>query len=116
MSNLLDDRIHHDGEVALIAMPRRLALADVEPLQPELRAFIAQGHARVILDLRSTEFMDSSGIAMLVSALKATGELGGKLVLLGPNEQLLALLKLTRLDKVFPIEQERALALSKVRA
>lgn len=61
-----------------------------------------QGRLRVILDLGSVEFIDSSGLGALINVHK-TIDPRGRLVLVGVGAKTLALLKLTRLDRVFRI-------------
>ncbi len=57
----------------------------------------------VVLDLEAVDFIDSSGLSALVSALKAIRQQGGMLNLCKPQPQVLTALRLTLLDRVFPI-------------
>ena len=73
---------------------------------PDLRAFLIgriQGGAhQIVLDLQNVQFMDSSALGALIGAIKKMGPLG-TLALVGPRGPVMQLLKLTRMDKVFPI-------------
>ena len=70
----------------------------------------ADGH-RLVLDLSELTFIDSSGLGVLVGAFKQARLKGGALVLAGPRGQLLKILNVTGLDKVFPVRPDLAGAL-----
>ena len=58
---------------------------------------------KIILDLREIYFVDSSGLAALVSGLRMARENGCTLVLSGAQSQAQIVFRLTMLDRVFPI-------------
>lgn len=58
-------------------------------------------HNHVILDLAQVEFMDSSALAALVRALKATVAHHGTVTLVHVSDAARIILELTRLDAVF---------------
>ncbi len=80
-----EDRI--DGAVSLDL--RRAALAEIEA-----------GCRAMTIDLSAVDFMDSSGLAVLVSIHKRLAGQGG-LDLVGLGPRLRRLFELTRLDQVF---------------
>jgi anti-sigma B factor antagonist len=57
----------------------------------------------VVLDLGKVPFIDSSGLAALVSGLKTLNEKDGSLKLASLQSQADLLFKLTMFDKVFEI-------------
>jgi anti-anti-sigma factor len=59
---------------------------------------------QIIIDFHQTTFMDSSGLGALVSNFKTAQEKGIVLILRNVTPQVMAVLNLTGLDKVFPIE------------
>ena len=74
---------------------------------PKLRAIVLSEMKKkpkaLIVDLSQVEFIDSSGIATLVEALKASKKIGASLSLCGMSEKILDVFELARLDKVFKI-------------
>ena len=75
---------------------------------PELRErlleIINEGDARrVIVDLRPVDFMDSTGLGVLVGALKRVRMSGGDLSLVCDSETLLKIFRITGLDRVFAL-------------
>jgi anti-sigma B factor antagonist len=61
---------------------------------------VDSGHGLIALDLSDVEFIDSSGLGAIVSALKHLGE-RGELVIVGARPAVHNLFRLTRMDKVF---------------
>jgi anti-anti-sigma factor len=65
-----------------------------------------QGVNTVIVDLSLVEFMDSSGLSALVSGMKTLRKAGGMLSLCSANSQIRTALRLTMLDRVFPMFED----------
>jgi anti-sigma B factor antagonist len=72
---------------------------------------IADHHA-IVIDLSGVAFIDSSGLGVLVRALKQTREAGGQLKLVINSEQTLKLFHITALDQTFDIAATRDAATS----
>ena len=66
---------------------------------------------KVILNLQDVNYIDSSGVASLVEALKASRDLGARLILFGLSPIAYEVLQLSKLLKVFEIYDTEALAL-----
>jgi anti-sigma B factor antagonist len=89
----------------------------MQPLTPLLNASVAvsfretlvtaikEGNNRIVLNLSHVKFIDSSGLGAIVSSLKMLGN-KGELALCGLCASVLALFKLTRMDKIFHILTE----------
>ncbi|MBU4565335.1 MAG: STAS domain-containing protein [Desulfarculus sp.] len=73
------------------------------PLKKRLHEHTGNGCTKLVLDLGWVEFMDSSGLTVIISTLKTLKEQGGQLVLSGAGPALTSLFQLTRLDKVFKV-------------
>lgn len=71
---------------------------------PELREALVELHEQdvreVVLDLSALDFLDSSGIGVIVSALKRLRESGGDLRVTGAQGPVRKVLELTGLDRV----------------
>jgi anti-sigma B factor antagonist len=79
------------GRLNMVAAPRLRAL---------VTQLVAAGTPRVVVDLSSTDSMDSSGLGALIAALKTTRQAGGDLRLAGAGPQVQAVLQLTNLGRV----------------
>ena len=102
-SNVPDDRSPAAGSNA----PLQLAGAlDVLTAPEELERILTEGLQagdRVELDLGGVEFIDSSGISMLIEARRQFDSVGRVLVVVNPSKAVLRLLVLTGLTEAFGI-------------
>lgn len=89
------------GDGAVIRVYGRLNMA-AAPLFRELMTRIVEqeGRTRVVVDLAGTDFMDSTGLGALISALKTTRLAGGDLRIARAGTQVKTVLKLTNLDQI----------------
>lgn len=58
---------------------------------------------RLILDLSETDFMDSSGLGLILGRLRKTAEMGIGFVLVNPTEAILKILRLAGVEKMLEI-------------
>lgn len=91
----------------VVVVRGELDLATASQVEDAVLPVVAGG-GRVLLDLRPLEFMDSSGVRVLVAAHAAAEEHGGELSLVrppvgGPIERLLAI---SGLDTVLHLVDE----------
>ena len=68
-----------------------------------LREFRENRTPRVILNLLDVKYIDSSGVASLVEGLKASRDVGSRLILFGLSPIAYEVLQLSRLLKIFEI-------------
>ena len=57
----------------------------------------------LVVDLTDVEFCDSSGLSALLIAERQMRGHGGKVILVGVHKKVMALLKISQLDRVFQI-------------
>jgi anti-sigma B factor antagonist len=62
----------------------------------------------IILNLSDVEYMDSSGIGLIVTAHKVMNNYSGKIGLLNVHEDILVLLKLATVDTILKIYKNKA--------
>jgi anti-sigma B factor antagonist len=84
---------------------------------PEVRKALLQsirekGVARVILNLSAVNYIDSSGVASLVEALKASRDAGVRFALFGLSDSPREVLKISRLLKLFNVYDDEAQAIA----
>lgn len=93
---------HHNAKT-LVAMPEKVVFANAEQLKVQLHNLIEQGSKEIILDLSEVTFVDSSGLAVFVAALKKARTRDASVVLVAPTDNVRMLIELTRLHQVFSI-------------
>lgn len=85
-----------------IPLNGEIDVATVPPLREEIYAAIeANGGEVLTLDLAGLEFIDSTGLGLLVGALKRARLAGGDLVVTRPADHIWKVFTVTGLDKVF---------------
>ena len=72
---------------------------------------IERGHRNIVLDLAQVSFMDSSGLGAVVYVMKHLGH-KGRLHICGVTPAVMAVLKLTRMDRVLKTFESRQAAIA----
>jgi len=103
--NFLSDKI------ATLALIGRINAVTAPDLKTKLKHLVEDGYVMLIVDLTAVSFIDSSGLAALVSGFKAAKENGGTIKLFGLSDQTRTVFKLTKLDTVFEIYSDSKTAL-----
>lgn len=82
--------------------PGELTAAEAPRFQAAAQAAIG-GETQAVLDLGLVGFLDSSGLSALVTLNRALSAQGGELRLAAPGREVVAVLELTRLHRLFEI-------------
>lgn len=98
--------------VDVVHLPPRLVMANAGEARSELKQIIAAGSGKVVVNLAETDFMDSSGLAVIVAGLQAARKMDGDLHLAQMSDSIRALFELTRLHTVFQIFDDEAAAVA----
>jgi anti-sigma B factor antagonist len=109
-----------DGGVHVFTVRGELDMNTAPELERNLENALAGGDASVMLDLSECEFIDSTGIALIVRAWQrldrdAGGEGKGRLVLCCINHQVRRLLKITGVESSISMHEQRDAALAELR-
>jgi len=97
------------GDQVIVTASGEIDLYTAPALQAELAAVLGGGHpVRVVVDLSGVEFCDSTGMNVLLSAMKRARERGGALDLAGPQPAVRKVLQVTGLDSVFNVVEDSA--------
>ena len=109
-----------DDGVRVVAVRGELDLGTASDLEGPLEEAIAATDATVLIDLSDCEFIDSTGIALIVRAWQrldraADGDGNGKVVICSANEQVRRVLEITGLELSIPIHRTRDEGLAALR-
>jgi anti-sigma B factor antagonist len=94
---------HPSPEQVVVRPTGRIDVETAPALRENLKQIAENTPTLVVVDLKEVDFIDSSGLSALVSGLKALRQGGGSICLSRPHPQALTALRLTLLDRVFPI-------------
>lgn len=105
-----------NNNTCIVAIEGNIALDGVNEAKAFLRPHLDNPEIRnVVINFEKVNFIDSSGIGLIVSIFKTMQQKEGKLALTNLSQKNLEIFTITRLNKIleiFPTEQE---ALAKVR-
>jgi anti-sigma B factor antagonist len=99
------------GGLAAVAVRGELDIRSAPDLRAWLGRVLDDGAAQVVVDLSGVEFMDSSGLGVLVGAHKRLVRLGGRLSVVGVSSAVARLLSVTGLARVFDARDSAGVAL-----
>ena len=93
-----------DNEIAIIRLSGDLVVSDIGKLRQEVHELIEKNIHKILLDFSDIDFIDSSGIGLLVEILKTLTKYdNGQLKLVSLNKQVKDVLKQIQLYSVFDI-------------
>jgi len=99
-------RLTKTGDTILVEVEGTLGVGNRQQLKLLVLDEMARGARRVRVDFRETNYIDSSGLGVLVSLAKKLRDLGGEIRIANLNSDLKTLFELTKLDTLFPMENE----------
>ena len=93
-----------DG-IAVVRLSGGLTLGtSLKIADTQIQTAIANGAARMVIDLTDVEYVDSAGLGMLMFAYGMLNEKHGALRLCGVTDRVMSLLKMTKTDSFLPID------------
>jgi anti-anti-sigma factor len=103
--------------VRTISVQGELDLSTAPDLEGPLNEALESGEGSVLIDLSRCEFIDSTGIALIVRAWQRldSGENGRALVICSQNDQVRRVLEITGLELSIPVHTTRDEALAAIR-
>ncbi|MBX7202448.1 MAG: STAS domain-containing protein [Bacteroidia bacterium] len=105
-------QIDNNRGVGIIHLEGRLMEKyDASSLLEEVKDSIAQGMNRFVIDLKKLEYINSSGLNVLITILTQSRNDGGETIICNLSPRLEKLFVITRLDTVFQLAATQAAAL-----
>jgi anti-sigma B factor antagonist len=104
-----------DASSTVISVEGELHVSTAPEFSHALNSAIAGGRTAVVLDMTGVAFIDSTGLSVLLNALRRVTRRGGRLAIACANPTVLRLFEITRLDSTFDIEPDVEAALARVR-
>jgi anti-sigma B factor antagonist len=103
-----------EGDRTVVQVTGEVDVYTAPKLREQLVSLVDAGRYHIIVDLDAVEFLDSTGLGVLVGGLKRVRTHDGSLRLVCSQERILKIFRITGLTKVFPIHDsvEDALAAS----
>jgi anti-sigma B factor antagonist len=105
-----------DDGIRVITVTGEIHVTTAPDFSARLGEAIAAGTRGVVIDLSGVEFIDSTGLSVLLNGLRRVTRAQGKMALVVSNPTVLRLFEVTRLDSTFDIHPTREAALARVYA
>lgn len=99
----LSIHVHRTGETHVFDLSGSLDIATAPTVRAALLEAAERGDHRIVVDLNRVEFLDSTGLGALIGAQRRAKEAGGEIRLTVPEGQILRLLRITGLLKIFGV-------------
>ncbi|MGF7234332.1 MAG: anti-sigma factor antagonist [Frankia sp.] len=101
-----------EGDHTIVAVGGEIDVYTAPKLREQLIDLVSAGQYHLIVNMENVEFLDSTGLGVLVGGLKRVRAHEGSLRLVCTQERILKIFRITGLTKVFPIHssEEEALA------
>jgi anti-sigma B factor antagonist len=95
--------IRVDGDKVMVKLDGSMYVEDAADLRERLLAYSGQGYNRFVIDMTLVDYIDSSGLGVLVAIQKRALQQGGEVAITGLKGIVKELFELTRLDRVFTV-------------
>jgi anti-sigma B factor antagonist len=103
-----------DDETSVVTVSGEIHVSTAPEFSRLLTEAVSAGRTRIVLDLTDVGFIDSTGLSVLLNALRRVTRAGGRMALVCTNPTVLRLFEITRLDTTFDIHAELPTALAQV--
>jgi anti-sigma B factor antagonist len=104
--------VRQKGQTVVLELGGEIDMMNFVDLKAKFKELYLKKPRALIVDMTAVEFMDSSGLATLVGALKWCRLNGSELKLVGLAERVRSIFEICRLDSAFQIYNSEAEALS----
>lgn len=97
-------------KIPVLRLSGELDLGSVPEVRRAIRALIDEGQVNFLINLTQLEFIDSSGLGVLVGGLARVREKEGEIKIVCANRRILRVFEMTRLTQLFEIYQDEEAA------
>ena len=100
------------GVTTVVAVGGEIDVYTAPKLRDKITELVGAGSYQLVVDLEDVEFLDSTGLGVLVGGLKKVRAHDGALRLVCTQDRLLKIFRITGLAKVFDIHDSAEAALA----
>jgi anti-sigma B factor antagonist len=109
----MENQVTERNGVVIIALSGKIMGGpEAGQINEQINNFIDKGKVKIIIDLEKVEWMNSSGLGILIGAVTTLKNNNGKMIIINVSERIRNLLKITKLISVFEIESDLENAVS----
>lgn len=101
----LDLDVTDRGEYSVLSVRGEVDVSTAPRFRERLIELVNDGRCKVVADLSEVDFLDSTGLGVLVGGLKRLRSHDGDLTLVCPQSRILKVFEITGLTQVFSIHE-----------
>jgi anti-sigma B factor antagonist len=99
--------------VTIVDLSGRITLGEASvAVRNVINDLMGKGHKKILLNLVDVNYIDSSGIGVLVSSFSTVRSQGGELKLVNLSRRIGDLLKITKVYSLFDVKDDEAAAVA----
>ena len=99
------------GGKTIVAVGGEIDVYTAPKLRDKITELVGDGHHNLVIDMENVDFLDSTGLGVLVGGLKKVRAHDGTMELICSQDRLLKIFRITGLAKVFTIHDSESAAL-----
>ena len=109
ISTLLEDRVdlslstRTEGDRTVVTVGGEIDVYTAPKLREQLIDLVSGGKYHLVVDMEGVDFLDSTGLGVLVGGLKRMRGIGGEFKIVCDQEKLLKIFRITGLDQIFSL-------------
>ncbi len=96
--------IHQHQTIQVVKVENLLNEMSNKKILSDVQSYIEKGFNKFVIDLSDLNFMNSVGLNFLLSMMKNSEKSGAKLAVANANAQIIGLLEITKLKKMFNLK------------
>lgn len=109
--------VRTENGITIVELHGRLnvgpVLADAET---EMHRLLKEGHDKIVVDMRSLDYIDSASLGMLTACRNQLADRGGHVRLAGAHGTVARILKVIHMDKIMPVDDTPEAAIAALSA
>jgi anti-sigma B factor antagonist len=98
------------NNVEVLSLEGRLDASSARDIKEKVGSLSRENRVNLVIDMAGVDFIDSSGLGSLISALRTVNKLGGDIKISALQDQVRAVFELTRLHHIFGIYDDSTAA------
>ena len=99
------------SNIKILKLNGRLDASNTSEFKDFIMSLISNEEKRLLIDMKEVDFIDSSGLGVLVTCLRSATKIDGTLKISSLQKNPKTVFETTRLDRVFEIFEDRDEAL-----
>lgn len=91
------------NDIVVLMLKGRLDASTIKDVKEKVTSLAEEKRVKLVIDLGSVDFIDSSGLGILVASLRTVNKVGGDIKIASLQDRIRSIFELTRLHRLFDI-------------